>query len=383
MPADVWRVVVVPLLGREECVVLGITTPMTKRNFFSKLIGMVDPNTGEKVIMAYIMELACERCKDRNRGHLCPHHMRFLPPFKSEEKQALMNTLLSDDLETAKRENYGIMDTNCNSFIEKPFIDRWFQNPHRFVPQPGYKADTLIVAVDPNGSNGKYCSKMAITVLALKWDLMCLVGLASRATDTSFEVTDFIHSMLDAIEQEEWISEAQILLAIEGNLAHESGFIASVVRNRPRVHAICGARPGKVGIVTTSHNKPEYAHSARHHIVHGTLQIANHIVCGDHHLKYDSGSLVPPEKRGEHMLEVLEDEMRRYQRVQSSGESVINNPRSSVSGVVDSEGKRDPTLNDDVMFTLTFACRTADKARNGLLEHVAREWLPQMPASFR
>lgn len=352
---------------------------MVEDNFFSKLITKKDPLTGEPVFMTFIMELACKRCQERERGHLCPHMMRYLPPFKSQKKQDLMNTLLSDDVETAQRENFGIMSTSRNSFIEKPYIDRWFQNPHRFVPPDGFRADTIIVAIDPNGSNGKYCSEMAISTLAMKWNMLCLVGLESRPTDTEDEVADLVNSHLDAIDQVEWLSEAIVLLAIEGNMAHESGFIASITRGRPRVHAICGKRPDKVGIVTTSHNKPEYAHAARHHIMHGTLQIAKEIVCGNHHLKYETGSLVPPEDRGPHMLSVLERQMRRYQRVQSEGETIINNPRKSVSGVVDRTGKRDPTLNDDVMFALTFATRTADRARAGLLENIPREWLPRLP----
>lgn len=378
MPSEVWRVVVVPLLGREECVIVGITTPMVEDNFFSKLVEKKDAQ-GNPVFLVFTLELACKRCQERDRGHLCPHMMRYLPPFKSAKKQALMTILLSDDVATAQRENFGIMSTTPNSFIEKVFIDAWFNNPIRFVAPEGFYADTLIMAVDPNRAGSKNSSEMAIVTIALKFGVYCLVGLETHPTDNHTQVIELVEDAIYAYRDTEWLKEAHILLAIEDNTGHEAGFITHFTNKIPKVHPITDKKRDRAGIVTTRYNKPEYAMAARHRIQTGQMTIAKDLVVGNQKLKYESGSPVPDDDKASFMLGKLERQMRRYVQVNSDNASVFAEDKVTVSGVVDRAGKKDPTVNDDLMFALTFACRTADRAIQGVIDNISRDWLPKNP----
>lgn len=381
MPAEVWKVVVVPLLGKEESVVVGITTPMVGENFFSKLVNKRDAD-GNPLFLIYTLELACKRCKDRDRGHLCPHNMRLLPPFKSVVKQKIMNILLSDDVETTQRENFGIMSTSYNSFIEKTFIDQWLNNPMRFDPPDGYYADTLIIAVDPNRAGTKGSSEMAMATIALKFGLYCLVGLETHPADDYSDVNRLVNNALDAYESTEWLQGAQVILATEDNTGHEAGYIAHFAKKRPNVHPIYNpTRTKRAGLATTRYNKPEYAMAARHRIQMGQLSIAKKLIVGNTELRSESGSLVPQDQKGDYMLAKLEKQMRRYVQVDTKSDSVFATERVTMSGVIDREGRKDPTVNDDLMFALTFACRVADLALQGQIENLARDWLPKTPVA--
>lgn len=75
MPVRVWREVIVPLLGRVSAVLIGISTPVDSFNFFSKLIKKTHPATGEPLFLQAIIELACDRCKAKERQHMCRHKM--------------------------------------------------------------------------------------------------------------------------------------------------------------------------------------------------------------------------------------------------------------------------------------------------------------------
>jgi hypothetical protein len=169
MPIAVWQDVVIPLFGRESAVVIGISTPLDSANFFSKLLTKRHPRTGEPIFLTAVMELACDRCKKNNRAHLCRHRMKYLPPWKSRDKQDIMDMMLSDQVTTIVRENMGVIIDEGNSFIEKKFIDRWYER-ELFVPKVGQAADTILLAIDPNGGDSKTCSEMAIVAIGMQWD---------------------------------------------------------------------------------------------------------------------------------------------------------------------------------------------------------------------
>lgn len=113
----------------------------------------------------------------------------YLPPWKSRKNQDVMDMMLSDQVTTIARENMGVVtdegklyilfvclfvltqEKTGNSIIEKQYLDRWFEGMDRFVPRENQKADTVVIAIDPNGSAAKNASEMAIMSIAMRWDL--------------------------------------------------------------------------------------------------------------------------------------------------------------------------------------------------------------------
>ena len=96
--------------------------------------------------------------------------MKFLPPWKSEEKQDIMGMILCDATETMARENMGVVMDAGSSVIEKRYIERWIDQP-RYNPAHLFRADVVVITVDPNGSNAATASEMAIISTALTFNL--------------------------------------------------------------------------------------------------------------------------------------------------------------------------------------------------------------------
>jgi hypothetical protein len=169
IPVRVWREVIVPLLGRDKAVLIGISTPVDSFNFFSKLILKVHPKTGQPLFLLAIIELACKRCKDNGRAVTCRHLMKYLPPWKSRDNQDVTDVMLSDQPTTILRETMGVTSNEGNSFIEKKHLDRWFAQ-ERYKPKPSEHAHTVLVVIDPNATDSATASEMAIVTFAMKWN---------------------------------------------------------------------------------------------------------------------------------------------------------------------------------------------------------------------
>lgn len=166
MKLAMFRDVVVPLLGESSTVLIMISTPVDSFNFFSKLMSAKNDLTGDFLFLRVHLCLACDRCIAAKRAHLCKHRMKYLPPWKSQEKQEYMRMLLNDSTETMARENMGVIMDAGESVIEARFLDRWVDSP-RITPVSLVRADVVVITVDPNGSNAASASEMAIISTAL------------------------------------------------------------------------------------------------------------------------------------------------------------------------------------------------------------------------
>ena len=126
---------------------------------------------GRPLFLLIDLELSCKRCKDKGSPERCTHRLKHLPPWKSGEKQEMMNALMADKKETLARENYGIVTDDGQSYIPKEAIDRWFELPRERITVD-QDAQVIVVCVDPNDNAGKNASEMAIASIALCWGRM-------------------------------------------------------------------------------------------------------------------------------------------------------------------------------------------------------------------
>lgn len=159
--------VIVPLIGMEDAVLVMISTPVDSFNFFTKLMNMRDPDTGDPLFLLVDMELSCARCKKRDPLK-CTHRLKLLPPWKSEDKNKIMKVIMQDQLTILVRENMGIVTDEGNSLIPSAAIDRWLA-AERFVPERFTTAPILVLTVDPNGGGSGTGSEMAICTVALMY----------------------------------------------------------------------------------------------------------------------------------------------------------------------------------------------------------------------
>lgn len=143
-------------------------------------------------------------------------------------------------------------------------------------------------------------------------------------------------------------------------MAHEAGFLANAVRkafNHSRVSFICQRDPADVGWWTDYITKYKMAYSMRFHFsMPGGLQFADEMICCNPWLPEDTRLKTAKDK--------FLDQIKRY-KIVISGISATNptsNPRVSVSGKTNKEGRVSTSFADDLAF-----CISANLYLNDLL----------------
>lgn len=169
MDLHVFHEVVVPLVGMEDTVVIMISTPVDSFNFFTKLI-LAKDKQGLSLFLVADMVLSCDRCINSGRTIHCTHRLKFLPPWKSKDKQDVMEMILKDQQTIMARENFGVISDEGGAIVERKFLEKWV-DARRYIPEDHERALAVVVAVDPNGSNASTASEMAIVTTALLYGI--------------------------------------------------------------------------------------------------------------------------------------------------------------------------------------------------------------------
>ena len=56
-----------------------ISTPVNSFNFYSTLLNLKDPDTGQKMFLVFEIELICDVCKKKESGSEdCKHNLRYI-----------------------------------------------------------------------------------------------------------------------------------------------------------------------------------------------------------------------------------------------------------------------------------------------------------------
>ncbi len=105
MDLAVFYQIVVPLLEMGESILIMISTPVDSFNFYSELITLKDPVTGENVFSVYEMDLICKLCLQTEHPEQCRHNFKYIPPWKSAERLEMVKLILRDNKTILKRES--------------------------------------------------------------------------------------------------------------------------------------------------------------------------------------------------------------------------------------------------------------------------------------
>lgn len=93
------------------------------------------------------MGLACDACSAAGKGEECSHKLASLPPWKSADRQRMLQTIMGNDTATFAREALGLV-ASSDHFIFKPFVQRLSRNlPFALVQNVG----VVYLAIDPSG----------------------------------------------------------------------------------------------------------------------------------------------------------------------------------------------------------------------------------------
>ena len=83
-----------PLLIVGRSCLLAISTLTSEINFYTRLMRIKDPATGERVFKTFQIELACAKCKEMGRAGDCQHMLHLVPRWQSSQKHERMKLVM-------------------------------------------------------------------------------------------------------------------------------------------------------------------------------------------------------------------------------------------------------------------------------------------------
>lgn len=164
MDLAVFYEVVIPLLEMKKAVLIMISTPVDSFNFFSALMDLKDPDTGENIFLVYHAELICDTCKLTKKPENCTHRKHLIPSWKSTEKQDIIKLILKDNVTILKRESMGVISDEGTSIVEKQYIKKFLKQPLWTLDEYD-KVQYVLIMCDPNTLGGATSSEMALTAI--------------------------------------------------------------------------------------------------------------------------------------------------------------------------------------------------------------------------
>lgn len=183
MDLAVFYEVVVPLLEMGDSVLIMISTPVDSFNFYSELMELRDPVSGERVLQVtvrslplsslppslsaqgYVEELICPKCKAGPNPTDCRHYLYKIPPWKSAQKLDIVKLILKDNKTTLQRESMGVVTDSGLPLIDKRTLEK-------FRGAPLYEITALcapteiMMTLDPNTASTDGSSEMAVMSVA-------------------------------------------------------------------------------------------------------------------------------------------------------------------------------------------------------------------------
>lgn len=144
-------------------VIIGISSPKGKSNYFAKLFFSTYPDTKEPVFNTLIFTGSCKKCTDSGHGSTCNHEPWRYPSYlQVNTKMEAIRITMGDDTETFNREQRGIItDDNKGAYVPFKYVERLRKVPF-FVWKDVEPPPFAVIGVDPNGGGSSDTSFTAI-----------------------------------------------------------------------------------------------------------------------------------------------------------------------------------------------------------------------------
>ncbi len=143
---DVFKKVVLPALVVEGTAFVAITTPGGEDNFVSQLATLKRPD-GRPLLSLLMAGMACRRCMAAGKGADCTHKQTEMPPWKSSDRQKMIQTVLKNDQQTYLREAQGMIASSAMMIYRAYMAAFKTRKPYKFRNPP----HLLFTYYDPAG----------------------------------------------------------------------------------------------------------------------------------------------------------------------------------------------------------------------------------------
>lgn len=155
---SVFKKVILPALVVEGTAFIAITTPGGEDNFVSQLAMLKRPD-GKPLLSLLMAGMACPKCMAAGKGAECMHRQKEMPPWKSSDRQKMIQEVLKADPETYIRESQGMIMSSAN-MIYRPFrMSFTLRQPRPFERPPHF----LLSYYDPAG-NGAFSDHALVSM---------------------------------------------------------------------------------------------------------------------------------------------------------------------------------------------------------------------------
>ena len=251
---DVFTEVIVPLLGVKNTTLLAISTPLGEENYYSAMLTMKRPN-GSPLFNTVEVRLMCQKCKEEGKTE-CPHS-DGLPPWKTGDRQKLVQQLMENDKAMFMREQLGVVTSANTCAFHVPSIHALGCESNYVRDEELQTPDTVYVVIDPCGGgasgmailSGVYTNSGRLFVISADTGVM--------ESDEDQEV--FITNHMLKLQEFPFLRTSKYVIIIERNFG--GSILASRIFNicltvNPKVHslkALSQERIGnrRVGVCTT------------------------------------------------------------------------------------------------------------------------------------
>lgn len=157
--------IITPLLLMQHCALICMSTQNTQnKEEFGSFIA-----EDAEVFKRYDYSFVCARCRAENKTTACPHIRNRIPPWQSERRHAVVESMMSRHKEDMERETLNI-DTGgagCGCF-GKRLVEDWWALPrlesHDTVPK------FVMVTIDPaNGQHSRSAKQSSMFAVVATW----------------------------------------------------------------------------------------------------------------------------------------------------------------------------------------------------------------------
>lgn len=144
-------------------VIIGISSPKGKNNYFAKLFFATYPDTKEPIFNTLVFTGACQKCTDNKKTDTCNHEPWRYPSYlQVNTKMEGIRLTMDQDVETFNREQKGIItDDAKGTYVPYKYIEKLKANaPFEWKGQPQPKF--VVIGVDPNSGGSSDASFVAL-----------------------------------------------------------------------------------------------------------------------------------------------------------------------------------------------------------------------------
>ena len=240
--------VVVPLMMIKGVAFIGITT------ISGKVDNYVNDFIRGKVFDYIEITLICDVCKKAGKVDKCEHKQDERPFWHDEDNMAKIKKIYGDERsDQFARESLGILKQSPNACFDANDVNRLFAKPRESIRQA---ARYLFLSIDPSG--GSQNPETCISDFAVCTHIVPgfqIVGLEAIPCVTEEDYQTRLIEHIQLCFANPMLAGAQLVCAIEGNLAFEANHIQRHIMKHIPSAIFLGNQGAKRGVKTTEESK--------------------------------------------------------------------------------------------------------------------------------